>query len=64
MPSYLIGWVILAFSLTGIIYDAIVFRRVHLANIFGALLINVASPLRFIIADAPSFQTFSEWIAR
>jgi hypothetical protein len=30
----------------------------------GVLLINVAGPLRFIIADAPSWQRLSEWIAR
>ena len=64
IPFYLIGWVIFAFSLTGVLYDVIVLRRVHLTSIMGVLLINVASPLRFIIADAPSFQRFSEWIAR
>ena len=64
IPHYLIGWVIFAFSLTGVVYDVIVLRRVHLTSILGALLINVASPLRFIIADVPSFQRFSEWIAR
>jgi hypothetical protein len=64
IPFYLIGWVIFAFSLTGVVYDVIVLRRVHLTSIMGVLLINVASPLRFIIADAPSWQRLSEWIAR
>jgi hypothetical protein len=64
IPFSLIGWVIFAFSLTGVIYDVIVLRRVYLANIVGALLINVAGPLRFIIADARGWQRFSEWIAR
>ena len=60
----LIGLVIFAFSLTGVIYDVIVLRRVYLTNIVGVLLINVATPLRFIIADTRGWQTFSEWIAR
>jgi len=37
---------------------------VHVANIVGVLLINIASPLRFMIADAQGWQRFSEWIAR
>ena len=64
MPPFMIGWAILAFSLTGVIYDAIVLRRVHVTNIVGVLLINIASPLRFMIADARGWQRFSEWIAR
>ena len=64
IPFFLIGWVIFGFSVTGIIYDAIVLRRVHAAYIVGALLINVATPLRFMIADARGWQKFSEWIAR
>ena len=64
MPPFMIGWAILAFSLTSVIYDAIVLRRVHVTNIVGVLLINIASPLRFMIADARGWQRFSEWIAR
>ena len=64
IPFSLIGWVIFASSLTGVIYDALVLRRVYLTNIVGALLINVATPLRFMIADAQGWQRFSEWIAR
>jgi hypothetical protein len=64
IPFSLIGWVIFASSLTGVIYDAIVVRRVYLTNIIGALLINVATPLRFMIPDAQGWQRFSEWIAR
>lgn len=58
------GWVIFGFSLTGVIYDILVLRRVYLTNIVGALLINVAGPLRFMIADTQGWQRFSEWIAR
>jgi hypothetical protein len=64
MPPFMIGWAILAFSLTSAIYDAIVLRRVHVTNIVGVLLINIASPLRFMIAEARGWQRFSEWIAR
>lgn len=64
IPFSLIGWVIFAFSLTGVIYDAIVLRRLYLTNVAGVLLINVATPLRFMIADAQGWQRFSEWIAR
>jgi hypothetical protein len=64
IPFSLIGWVIFAFSLTGVIYDVIVLRRVYLTNIVGVLLINVATPLRFIVADTRGWQSFSEWIAR
>jgi hypothetical protein len=64
MLDSMTGWVIFAFSLTGVIYDIVVLRRVYLTNIVGALLINVAGPLRFMIADTQGWQRFSEWIAR
>ena len=64
MLDSMTGWVIFAFSLTGVIYDIVVLRRVYLTNIVGALLINVAGPLRFMIAEAQGWQRFSEWIAR
>ena len=64
IPSFLIGWVILAFSLTGLIYDAVVLRHASFINVAGALLINVSTPLRFIIEDTRAWQSFSEWIAR
>jgi hypothetical protein len=64
IPFSLIGWAIFAFSLTGVIYDVIALRRVYLTNVVGVLLINVATPLRFMIADAQGWHRFSEWIAR
>jgi hypothetical protein len=64
MLDSMTGWVIFAFSLTGVIYDIVALRRAYLTNIVGALLINVAGPLRFMIADAQGWQRFSEWIAR
>jgi ethanolamine transporter EutH len=64
IPFSLIGWVIFAFSLTGVIYDVIVLRRVYFANIIGVLLINASTPLRFLIADTPAWRNFSEWITR
>jgi hypothetical protein len=63
IPFTMIGWLILVFSLTGVIYDGIFLRRVYLTNIIGALLINVSTPLRFIIEDSRAWQNFSAWIA-
>ena len=39
-------------------------RRVYLTSVVGVLLINLATPLRFVIADPRGWQGFSEWIAR
>lgn len=64
IPSGMIGWLILAFSLIGIGYDAIFLRRVYFTNVVGALLINLSTPLRFIIGDSRAWQHFSEWLAR
>ena len=64
IPFGMIAWVICAFSLTGVAYDLIVLRRVHLTSIVGALLINVATPLRFIIADTQAWQNVAEWIMK
>jgi hypothetical protein len=64
IPSGMIGWLILAFSLIGIVYDAIFLRRVYFTNVVGALLINLSTPLRFIIGDSRAWQNFSEWLAR
>lgn len=57
-------WVICGFSVTGVVYDLVFVRRVYLASIIGALLINLASPLRFIIADTHSWREFAPWITR
>src|SRR6185437_13420223 len=64
IPDATIGWVIFAFSLAGAVYDAIFLRQVHLTNVVGVLLINVATPLRFVIADARVWQKFAEWVGR
>ena len=64
MPFTMIKWVILAFSVTGLIYDAVVLRRVYASNVIGVIVINVATPLHFMIADARPWQVFSEWIGR
>src|SRR5581483_11445449 len=64
MPPLLIGWAILVFSSTGLIYDAAILRQASFTNIAGALLINVSTPLRFIIEDTRAWQNFSEWIVR
>ena len=62
IPSRMIIWVICAFSLTGVIYDLVFLRRLYLVSIIGALLINVASPLRFIIANTKTWQSFARWV--
>jgi hypothetical protein len=64
IPPSLIGWMIFAFSMTGIIYDVVVLRRVYLTNIVSAMLINGTTPLRFIIADTRVWQNFAEWLVR
>jgi len=64
VPSSMIIWVICAFSLTTVVYDLLFLRRMYLVSIIGALLINAASPLRFIIADTPSWQRFAQWVTK
>jgi hypothetical protein len=62
IPSSAIPWVILGFSLLTVLYDALFLRRAYLVNIAGVLLINMSSPLRFIIVDTPRWQRFAHWI--
>lgn len=64
IPPGAIGWVIFAFSLLTVFYDALFLRRAYLVNIAGVLLINICSPLRFVIAGDPEWQSFAHWIAR
>ena len=63
-PPEMIGWVIFAISLAGLIYDAFSARRIYVTNVLGVLLINIGSPLRFMIADNRSWQSFAEWFGR
>lgn len=63
IPPGMIGWAIFALSLVGLIYDALTTRRIYLTNVIGVLLINICSPLRFIIADSRTWQNFTEWLA-
>ena len=60
----MIGWVICAFSMVGVVYDLAFLRRVHLTSIVGALLINAATPLRFIIADMQAWRHVAHWIMK
>ena len=64
VPGSMIKWIICALSLTGVIYDLVFLRRAYPISVIGALLINLASPLRFIIADTHSWQRFAQWITR
>jgi hypothetical protein len=64
LPSSMIKWVICGFSVTGVVYDLVFLRRIYLASIIGVLMINLASPLRFIIADSHPWQEFAQWITR
>jgi len=64
VPAGMIIWIISAFSVVGVIYDLVFLRRLYLVNIVGVFLINLASPLRFIIADTQSWQRFAQWITR
>jgi hypothetical protein len=63
IPPGMIGWTICAFSLAGLIYDALSTRRIYLTNVICVLLINISSPLRFIIAENRTWQKFTEWLA-
>jgi len=62
IPAALIGWTIFAFSLAGLIYDALSVRRIYLTNVICVLLINLCSPLRFIIAGSQTWLKFTEWL--
>ena len=64
VPGSVIPWVICAFSLIGVIYDVVFLRRLYWTNTIGALLINLVTPLRFIIADTQFWQRFAQWIVR
>ena len=64
IPPSLIGWAIFAVSLAGLTYDALSTRRIYLTNVVGVLLINMSSPLRFMIADTRGWQNFTEWLVR
>jgi hypothetical protein len=62
IPPSAIGWVILGFSLLTVLYDALFLRRASIINIAGVLLINISSPLRFMIAGSSGWQSFAHWI--
>jgi hypothetical protein len=62
IPAASIGWTIFAFSLAGLIYDALSVKRIYLTNVLCILLINLCSPLRFIIAGSQTWQRFTERI--
>jgi hypothetical protein len=59
IPSRAIGWVIFGFPLLTVIYDALFLRRAFLITIVGVLLINISSPLRFMIAANSGWQSFA-----
>ena len=63
IPPAMIGWTILAFSLAGLIYDAVTNRRVYLASVVCVLAINIWSPLHFVLAETKAWQTFTAWVA-
>jgi hypothetical protein len=64
IPFNMIGWVILAFSLSGVVYDGIFLRRVYFVNVIGALLINLGTPLRFIVVETRVWQRFVASVVR
>lgn len=64
VPVSMIGWLILAFSITGVIYDVAFLRRLSLTNLAGVLLINLATPLRFTISGTQAWRSFAEWLCR
>ena len=66
LPSALsyIGWLIVGFSIVGIVYDAIFLRRIHFANVLGGALILLTTPLRFILAPLPEVHRLVEMLVR
>lgn len=63
VPAGMVGWAIFAFSLAGLIYDAISTRRVYLSNVTGALLINGCAVLHFYVEETRAWQHFTAWVA-
>lgn len=63
IPPGMIGWALFALSLAGVTYDAISARRIYLTNVICVVLINICSPLRFMIAANPAWQRFTYWVA-
>ena len=63
VPAGMVGWAIFAFSLAGLIYDAIATRRIYLTNVAGVLLINGCAILHFYLEDTQLWQRFTTWIA-
>lgn len=58
-----------SYYLAGLLFDGRELRhnptlRVYLTNVVAVLLIKLATPLGFVIADPRGWQRFSEWIAR
>jgi hypothetical protein len=64
IPPGAIAWVIFGLSLSTVLYDALFLRRAYVVNITGVVLINIASPLRFIVAHSPIWQKFAHGITR
>jgi hypothetical protein len=62
IPAALIGWTIFAFSLAGLIYDALSARRIYFTNVLCVLLINICTPLRFVIAENQTWHKCTEWL--
>jgi hypothetical protein len=61
-PPVIIG-TIFAFTLAGPIYDLITRRRIHLAYVFGVLLIVAAGPpARLALASTPAWHHFVHWV--
>ena len=63
IPAALIGWTIFAVSLAGLIYDGVSARRIYFTNVLCVLLINICTPLRFVIAENQTWQKFTEWLS-
>lgn len=64
IPPSMIGWAIFAASFAGLTYDALSTKRIYVTNLIGVLLINMSSPLRFMIADTRAWQKLTEWLVR
>jgi hypothetical protein len=51
-----------SFALAYIVYDTISHKRLHLACLWGGLLIVLSAPLRFIIGGSGAWLIFAKWV--
>lgn len=64
IPPATIGWAILALSLVGMVYDAVSYRRIYLSHAVCILVLNIWSPLHFVVVESRMWRGFTEYLSR